>query len=680
MPVSRDEVALCYRHLLGREPENDFVVREKVRGHADLRQLIETFVASAEYRLKLESDGRALRIDEVEVRHAELTQALVEQRAERRRTDDLKSDVRQKLAILRNQDYAIVKRIVLDHAPRHWRAYALALAATTFVSFSASLYAYLIGNIVNVTFTQKNFSAIVVLSIAWIVLFALRGLAIYAQDTLLARAANRITAETQQRTFDKLLTQNVQFFADRHSSEFMANAVIGSSSFASILNQLTLAIGRDCFMVVCLIGLMVWLDPVLSLISLAVFPPALLGVERLVDRARAIAATQFSGATNMLGTMQEVVQGIRIVKAFNLEQAVRRRIDGGIDKLERASNDLARVSSWSSPLVETFGGIAIALACLYGGYRVLNDNALPGEFVSFVLAFILTFEPARRLARLKIDLSSALVMAHGTLALLDTPPSEADEPDKPALRVDAGQISLTNIEFAYRRGLPVLRQLALTAEPGRMTALVGPSGGGKTTIFNLLLRFNEMQSGAITIDGQDIRRVSRRSLRDHITYVGQEIYLFHGTVRENILTGKPDASEDELIAAAKGAFAYDFISALPASFDTQIGEGGAQLSMGQRQRIAIARAMIKAAPIVLLDEPTASLDSESEHYVQEAIRRLCQGRTTLAIAHRLNTIRDADKICVIEHGTVVEEGSHDQLMQRNGRYATFYRLQFRDTP
>lgn len=678
MSVSREEVVLCYRLLLGREPENDFVVRDKVRGHADLWQLIETFLASNEYRLRLEASGGQRRVDEVVVRHAEIRQALERDFPRRAKVLDLGRRVRERLSIYRTQDYAIIRRIVAEQAPQHWKRYAVALALTIFQSFTLAMFAYLIGTIVNVIFKAKDFNAIVMLSLGWLVLFGLRGLALYGQEIGLARAANRINAETQHRIFQKLLQQNVQFFSDRHSSEFMANALLGASAFSGILNQLTLALGRDLFMLIWLIGLMVYINPAMSLVGLIVLPPALMGVEHLVDRARAIASQQFTGATNILGVMQETVQGVKIVKAFNLERAVRARVAGTIDDFEAAANDLAKVSSSSSPLIETFGGFAIALSCMYGGWQILQHEAPPGEFVSFIMAFILTFDPARRLARLKIDLSAALVMAYSTMRLLDMPPGEADDENLPALAVREGRVAFSNVTFAYRAGIDVLRDVSLVAEPGRMTALVGPSGGGKSTIFNLLLRFYEPSAGSIAIDGHRIRDFSRRSLRDQITYVGQEIYLFHGTVRENILTGKADATEAELVAAAKAAYAHDFITTLPAGYDTQIGEAGGSLSMGQRQRIAIARALIKDARIVLLDEPTASLDSESEHYVQEALKNLCAGRTTLAIAHRLNTIRHADRIYVIESGRIVEAGEHDELLRRDGRYAKFFSLQFPD--
>jgi len=261
--------------------------------------------------------------------------------------------------------------------------------------------------------------------------------------------------------------------------------------------------------------------------------------------------------------------------------------------------------------------------------------------------------------------------------LIDSPPTEPDDSDKPALKVIDARVEFRDVNFAYRPDEPVLRGMSFVAEPGKVTALVGASGGGKSTVLNLILRLYEAGGGTITIDGQDIAAASRRSLRRQTAYVGQDVFLFRGTIRENIGYGRPDASEDEIVAAARAAHAHDFIMAFPQGYDTPVGEHGLQLSGGQRQRVAIARALIKNAPLILLDEATASLDSESEHHVQEAIAELCKGRTTLVIAHRLSTIVHSDKILVVENGVVTESGRHDELLRRGGRYAAFYRLQLR---
>jgi ATP-binding cassette subfamily B protein len=290
----------------------------------------------------------------------------------------------------------------------------------------------------------------------------------------------------------------------------------------------------------------------------------------------------------------------------------------------------------------------------------------------------MAYEPAKRLARLNIELNSSLIGARKLLEIVDSPSSEPGDDDKPALQLSDSRVELRNVSFAYRPNEPVLRHMSFVAEPGRVTALVGPSGGGKSTVLALLLRFYEVSEGAILVDGQSIAAVSRRSLRQQTAYVGQDVYLFRDTIAANIAFGKVGASKDDIIAAAKAACAHDFITAFPLGYDTPVGEHGAQLSGGQRQRIAVARALVKNAPIILLDEATAALDSESERQVQEAIEHLCRNRTTIVIAHRLHTIMHADAILVVEGGEIVERGRHDDLLRRGGRYASFFRLQNRD--
>jgi subfamily B ATP-binding cassette protein MsbA len=277
-----------------------------------------------------------------------------------------------------------------------------------------------------------------------------------------------------------------------------------------------------------------------------------------------------------------------------------------------------------------------------------------------------------------LDLSSGLVGVRILFELIDHPPTEQPEDGKPPLALSHARVEFANVQFAYHPGEKVIRNLSFVAEPGSVTALVGPSGGGKSTILNLMLRFYEVDGGAIVIDGQNIAAVSRRSLRGQTAYVGQDVFLFRGSVRENIALGRPGAGDAEIVAAARAAYAHDFISAFPRGYDTPVGEHGTRLAGGERQRIAVARALLKDAPIILLDEATASLDSESERQVQRAIERLCQGRTTIVIAHRLHTVVDADRIFVIEDGCVVESGRHDELLRKSGRYASFYRLQLRD--
>jgi ATP-binding cassette, subfamily B, bacterial MsbA len=572
----------------------------------------------------------------------------------------------------------LIKRLLTEQGLVHWRKYLVAFSLMGIAAGCTALSAYLIGNVVNEAYVNRNLAGIITLGLVTMALFTTKGLATYGQTVMLSRIGNRIVADNQRAVFAKLLNEGLGFFSDRHSTEFIARLSAGAAAATQVINLLISSVGRDLFSLIGLLAVMVLQDPLMSFFSFVVAPPAFFVLRKLIRRIYAIARSQFHGNTRVIETLQETLQGIRIVKAFTLEDIMRERFDRNVAAVEHEANKMARVSSRASPLMETLGGCAIAIALMYGGYRVLETGATPGQFFSFITAFLLAYEPAKRLARLNIELNSGLVGVRILFEILDSPPSEPADDDKPALQIKNARITFDDVHFAYRGEEAVLRGMTFVAAAGKLTALVGPSGGGKSTVFNLIMRFYEFEHGKILIDGQDITEVSRRSLRRHIASVGQDVFLFRGTIRENIAFGKPGAGEDEIVAAAKGAFAHDFILSFPRGYDTPVGEHGLQLSGGQRQRIAIARALVKNAPIILLDEATAALDSESELQVREAMARLCRGRTSLAIAHRLHTVSHADRIYVIEDGRVVESGRHDELLRKRGRYATFYRLQLKE--
>jgi subfamily B ATP-binding cassette protein MsbA len=573
--------------------------------------------------------------------------------------------------------YALVRRLIAEQGMAHWRKYAAAFTLMGITAACTAVPAYLVRDFINQAYVNHSFHMVVLLGIATMVIFMIKGVTTYGQTVILSRIGNRIVADNQRRLFAKLLTERISFFADRHSSEFAARLTAGATAANQVLNQLVTALGRDLLTLVGLVAVMFIQDPWMSLVSFVVFPPAMLLLRKMIRRIRAVARAQFTGGTRVLETMQETIQGISVVKAFTLEEQARQRFDANVAAVERESNKMARVASRSSPLMESLGGIAIAIVVIYGGYRTIVLGATPGEFFSFITAFLLANEPAKRLARLNIELNSAVVNVRALFEVIDAPATEPLDEHKPVLAVGSAGIEFSNVDFAYRPGEPVLRALTLAAQPGRVTALVGPSGGGKSTILNLLLRFYEVDGGTISIDGQNISDVSRSSLRHAIAYVGQNVFLFRGTIRDNIAVGRPGATEQEVIAAAKAAHAHDFIMASPLGYDAPVGEQGLQLSGGERQRIAIARALVKDAPIILLDEATAALDSESERQVQDAIAHLTTGRTTMVIAHRIHTVTHADRIYVIENGQAVESGRHDELLRRGGRYTSFYRMQFK---
>jgi len=406
----------------------------------------------------------------------------------------------------------LIRRLVMEQGFVYWRRYLTAFALMGVSASATAGSAYILGQVINQAYIDKNVTGIAILSGVTVVLLFIKGLATYGHTVILSQIGNAILANNQRRLFAKLMSENIAFFSERHSSEFLARLTAGATAVTQVLNLLINAIGRDLLSLIALVVVMVMTDPLMALLGFAVAPPAMIVLRKLVKRIKGLAHNQFSGTADIMETMQESLQGIRTVKAFTLEQAMRERIDASITAVERNANKMARVSNRSSPLMETLGGFAIAGGLMYGGYRVVAMGASPGQFFSFLTAFLLAYEPAKRLARLNIELNSNLIGARKLLEIVDSPPSEPDDSDKPALKLSDARVEFRDVTFGYRQNEPVLRRMSFVAEPGKTTALVGPSGGGKSTVLALLLRLYEVSEGDITIDGQSIGQVSRRSL------------------------------------------------------------------------------------------------------------------------------------------------------------------------
>jgi ATP-binding cassette subfamily B protein len=570
---------------------------------------------------------------------------------------------------------ALIRRLVAETARQYAWRYAAALTFMVVGALAAGAAAWIMRDLINGVFIERRGDLVVPIALTVLVVFSVRGAANYAQTVILSQVGAAIVADVQRRIVHALLQQGMDFYDTAETGELTTRMSHNAEAARTLIGTLATSVGRDFFTVLVLVAVMVVQDPLMAFLSLVVAPPAIVAIAALVRRVKKLARQAFVSQTQIVQAMNETIRGMRVVKAFGLEEVRRDVLGRAIGEVEQRNVRIARLNALSSPLTETLGGASVAVVILYGGYSVITLGGDPGGFFAFMTAFLLAYEPAKRLARVRVHIQQQLVGVRLLYELLDREPSLADVPDARPLRVEAGGVTLEDVHFAYR-GRPALHGVTMRAEPGRVTALVGPSGSGKSTVFNLIARFYDRDAGLVAIDGQDVARVTQASLRDALALVTQDTFLFSATIRENILYGRPGATDAEWRSAAEAANVASFAEALPDGYETQVGEGGGRLSGGQRQRVAIARAMLRDAPILLLDEATSALDAESEIRVQEALERLMRGRTTLVIAHRLATIRGADCIHVMRDGRVVESGTHAALIAREGLYKHLHALQF----
>ncbi|MEP6355963.1 MAG: ABC transporter ATP-binding protein [Hyphomicrobiales bacterium] len=574
----------------------------------------------------------------------------------------------------------LVRRLIMENFNTYAKRYAAALFFMVIVAGMTALSAWIMRDIIESLFIDKDFNKIKIVALVVVSIFLIKGVSSYFQIILLSRVGNDIVASIQMQLYEKIVRQGGDFYIRYPSNDLVTRISSNAQSARKVIDVLVVSFGRDLLTLIGLVIVMIIQDWVLALTALLVAPPIILLVSSFVRRVRKVAKQQFISSTLIISAMQDTLRGITIVKSFGMEDTLTKRMFEAVDDVRRRNNKIAELSARTSPVMESFGGICIGVLILYAGWQVSTDSNAPGEFMAFLTAMLLAYDPARRLARMHIGLEAGLVGVRLMYEILDGELLVTDKPNAPALTVSKGKVVLRDVDFTYRadpdKDLRVFNALNLVAEGGKTTALVGPSGGGKTTIINLIQRFYDVENGVIEIDGNDIRSVKLESLRENIAFVSQDTFLFSGSVYENILAGRAGASAADVEAAARDANAHSFIEQLEHGYETPLGENGASLSGGQRQRIAIARAILKNAPIVLLDEATSALDTQSEKLVQEAFERLKKGRTTLVIAHRLSTIRNADCIHVIQDGRCVESGSHETLMRDGVTYKALHELQF----
>ena len=571
---------------------------------------------------------------------------------------------------------SMLKRIIAENGREHVKGYAFAISCLVLVALSTAFTAWIMESVVNEAFANKRADLVLLICGSIFVAFLIRGFASYFEAVTLSKIGNNIVAVYQRRLYDHLMKLSVGFYNESRSAHLAAQISQNVNGIRDVMNLTITSTSRDLLTLIALIGVMISKDWILSLIVFFVAPPLLYALRYVSKRLRSATRESVEFNSHVVGAMQETIQGISIVKAFTMEQELSRKVDSIIGSAENRANRIARLSERTAPLTETFAGVAISSVLAYAAFRSIYNDVPPGAFFSFVTALLMAYDPARRLAKLQVNIERAVVNARMIYDLLDLQPMQREHPEAKDLVITSATVELRDVVFRYGPNEPVLRGVSITAEGGKTTALVGPSGAGKSTIIALIPRFYDPAEGTILIDGQDIAKVTKASLRNHIAYVSQQPYLFEGTIRDNIRYGRPSATDADVEQAAKLAYAHDFILAQPLGYDTPVGENGVTLSGGQRQRLSIARALVRNAPILLLDEATSALDNESEAAVQKALETAMNGRTVLVVAHRLSTVVKADKIVVMAEGRVVEEGSHEELARRqDGLYARLNNLQ-----
>ena len=566
-------------------------------------------------------------------------------------------------------------RRLLELVKPHWHRLAIAMVCMVGVAICTAALPYLVKPVLDDIFIKKNAETLKFLSIVVFLVFTVKALTEWGHAYLMSYVGQRIVAHLRQQLYDHLQRLPLSFF-DRMPTGLLMSRVTNDVNLVqgAVSNAIT-GLLKDPLTLVGLLVVMFIREWQLSLIAMVVLPFAFFPVVKFGRMLRRISTKSQESMGDISVILHETISGNRIVKAFGMEEYEKERFSRENIRYFRYLMKSVMVRALSSPLMEFLGGIAVVFVILYGGYRVIQGVSTPGEFFSFLGALLLLYEPIKRLSRVNNVVQEGIAAATRIYDVLDTSPGIQDEPDAIHLPPIQRELELHNVQFRYDNE-PVLKDINLKVSTGEVIAIVGVSGAGKSTLVDLIPRFYEVSDGAVLIDGIDVRNVTMDSLRNQIGIVTQQTILFNDTVRNNIAYGDINKSDGEITAAAKAANAYDFIMKMDQGFDTSIGEQGARLSGGERQRLCIARALLKNAPILILDEATSSLDSEAELEVQKALENLMAGRTTLVIAHRLSTIQNADRIVVISDGRIVEEGRHDELMECDGEYCRLYDMQF----
>ena len=553
----------------------------------------------------------------------------------------------------------------------------LAMLCMLVVGAMTSALAFLVKPVLDEIFLKKNADMLIWIPIAVIVIYMIKGVCSYTQTILMSFIGQRIVADLRNNLYKQIQMQSLSFFTKNPTGILMSRITNDVGYVQGAVSEAVTSLLKDSFTLICLVFVIFYRDWQLAIIAMFVFPLTIYPIAKFGQKMRNIATRTQVTMGSLTTLLQETISGTRIVKAFSMEEYENKRFAQENEHLFKLALKSVSVSAVSSPFMEFLGGIGIAAIVFYGGYQVIKGVSTPGTFFSFLTALIMLYEPVKRLTNVNNTIQQGVAGAKRVFSIIDMIPDIRNDINAIDLPKISRDIDIENVTFCYEE-TPVLRSIDLSIKAGEVVAFVGMSGGGKTTLVNLIPRFYDVTEGRILIDGHDIRNVTIESLRGQIGIVTQQTILFNDTVRNNIAYGNIEKTDENIIQAARAANAHAFITNLPKGYDTVIGEQGAKLSGGERQRISIARALLKDAPILILDEATSSLDTEAEIEVHDALENLMKGITTLIIAHRLSTIRNAHRIIVLANGEIVEEGTHESLLEKRGEYFKYYTMQFKD--
>jgi len=570
-------------------------------------------------------------------------------------------------------EFKRILRLSKPHIPK----FLLAAVCMLTVGATTAALAFLVKPALDEIFLAKNAAMLKWIPIIIIVMYFIKGGCSYGQTVLMNFIGQRVVTDLRSDLYNHIQKQSLSFFNKNPTGILMSRITNDVNLIQGAVSEAVSSLFKDSFTLVGLIFVIFYRDWKLAIIAAFVFPLTIYPIAKFGEKMRKVATGTQITMGSLTSMLQETISGTRIVKAFGMEAYEGRRFSKENEDLFRLFMKSVSIRAISSPFMELLGGLGIAAIIFYGGYQVIQGTSTPGTFFSFLTALIMLYEPVKRLTNINNTIQQGISASTRVFSIMDITPGIRNKKGAVALPRISKDIAIRNITFSYGDE-PVLKNINLDVNAGEVVAFVGMSGGGKTTLVNLIPRFYDVTKGQILIDGHDIRDVTVESLRGQIGIVTQQTILFNDTVRNNIAYGDIQKSDEEIISAAKAANAYQFIQSLPKGFETVIGEQGARLSGGEKQRLSIARALLKDAPILILDEATSSLDTESEMEVQGALENLMKGRTTLVIAHRLSTISHANRIIVLVAGEIVEEGTHDTLLEKKGEYFKLYNMQFKD--